>query len=314
MATRIAGRSFGCTEQRARRLLVIYNPTAGRRARGRIAAWLAALERLGAPITVRETERPGHAEELARAADPERYDAVAVAGGDGTINEVANGLAGSSLPMAILPLGTANVLAAELDLPRDPASLARIAALAPARTVWPGEILFPGAAGGRLFLLMAGVGFDAEVIEHLDLALKRRTGKAAYAVSILARMRHYRDVRYRAVIDGETIDSASLVAARAHFYGGRFVLAPAARLDDPHLHVVLFERGGRGAVLAYLAAMLRGTISRRPDVRILRAERVELIAPEHALVHADGDICGRLPVTLRVAEAPLRIVAPDRRP
>src|SRR5689334_10579350 len=95
-----------------RRLLVIHNPTAGRRAAARLARWLAHLRELSAPVELQATEARGHAEALARAADPARFDAVAVAGGDGTINEVVNGLAASPLPMALLPLGTANVLAA----------------------------------------------------------------------------------------------------------------------------------------------------------------------------------------------------------
>src|SRR5690242_2983746 len=91
----------------ARRLLVIYNPTSGRRRRKRLAAWLTRLQALGAAATLAETTGPRHAEALARAADPRDFDAVAVAGGDGTINEAANGLRHSLLPLAVLPLGTA---------------------------------------------------------------------------------------------------------------------------------------------------------------------------------------------------------------
>src|SRR5579883_3499293 len=245
---------------RARRLLVIYNPAAGRRKRRRLGRWLSCLDSLGAAVTVSETAGPRHAERLARAADPAQYDAVAVAGGDGTINEAVNGLAGSPLPLALLPLGTANVLAAEIGLPRSLPALARIAAFAPARPVWPGEAVPEGAGPGRRFLIMAGIGFDAEVVEHLDLRLKRRIGKLAYVASILGRLRAYHPGGYRAELGGTAITAASLVAAKAHFYGGRFVLAPAARLDVPSFQVVLFQRAGRGAALGYLAAMGLGTL------------------------------------------------------
>src|SRR5258708_21139587 len=97
-------------ERRARRLLVIYNPTSGRRRRRKLDRWLMNLRSMGADVTLSETTAPRHAEELARAADPARVDAVAVAGGDGTINDAVNGLAGSPLPLAVFPLGTANVL------------------------------------------------------------------------------------------------------------------------------------------------------------------------------------------------------------
>jgi diacylglycerol kinase (ATP) len=299
-------------ERRPRRLLVIFNPTAGRRARSRLARWLGCLEALGADVTLRETRAPRHAEALAEAADPALFDAVAVAGGDGTINEAVNGLAGSPLPLAILPLGTANVLAAEMGLPRGVAELARIAAWAPARPVWPGEALADGATTGRRFLVMAGIGFDAEVVEHLDLKLKRRTGKLAYVASILGRLRDYRPCSYRAELDGVPVEGASLVAAKSHFYGGRFVLAPAARLDEPRLDVVLFEHAGRRAALGYMAAMAAGLLHRCPSVRVVPARDVRLSEPAGAAVQLDGDIQLRLPARLRIAAAPLQLIQPER--
>ncbi len=297
-------------EGRARRLLVIYNPTAGRRAQGRLTAWLDHLEALGAAVTLAETTGRGHAELLARDADPAAFDAVAAAGGDGTINEVVNGLAHSPLPLAILPLGTANVLAAEIGLPRRLAALARIAAFAPARPVWPGEAVPPGAASGRRFLIMAGIGFDAEVVERLDEGLKRRVGKLAYVAGIFGRLRDYRPRRYRALADGVAVEAASLIAAKAHFYGGRFVLAPAARLEEPSFHLVIFERPGRIAALGYLAAMVAGMVPRLRHLRILPARTVVLTEPTGAGVQIDGDIRIRLPATLRIAATPLGIIGP----
>jgi diacylglycerol kinase (ATP) len=299
----------------ARRLLVIYNPTAGNRAQRRLAVWLACLEQLGAPVTLCETNAPRHAEALARAADPALVDAVVAAGGDGTINEVMNGLAGSPLPLGVLPLGTANVLAGEIGLPSSPMDVARVLAFAPARPVWPGEAWAAGAAAGRRFLIMAGVGFDADVIEALDLPLKRHLGKLglgklAYVASIMGRLRDYRPCSYRAELDGIAVDGASLVAAKAHFYGGRFVLAPAARLDDPAFQVVLFERGGRGAALGYMAAMAAGVLPRCQSVRVVPAREVRLIKPTGAGVQIDGDIHVRLPVTLRIASTPLGLIQP----
>jgi diacylglycerol kinase (ATP) len=298
-------------ERRARRLLVIHNPTAGQRAKWRLARWLACLDRIGAAVTLRETCGPRHAEALARAADPALFDAVAVAGGDGTINEAVNGLAHSTLPLAILPLGTANVLAAEIGLPRRLAELARIAALAPARPVWPGEALADGAAAGRRFLVVAGIGFDAEVVERLDRALKHRTGKLAYVVSILGRLRDYRPCRYRAELDGVPVEGASLVAAKSHFYGGRFVLAPAARLDEPRLEVVLFGHASRGAALTYMARMALGVLQRCPSVRVVPACEVRLNEPAGAAVQLDGDVQLRLPARLRIARTPLQLIQPE---
>ncbi len=296
-------------ERRARRLLVIYNPIAGGRKRRRLAAWLGHLAALGAEVTLAETEAPHHAEALARAADPDRVDAVAVAGGDGTINEAVNGLAASRLPLALLPLGTANVLANEIGLPRRLAALARIAAFAPARPVWPGEAM-PESGEGRRFLIMAGIGFDAEVVEHLDLAWKRRAGKLAYVASIVGRLRDYRERCYRAEFDGAAVEGASLVAAKSHFYGGRFVLAPAARLDQPSLQLVVFGRAGRGAALGYLAAMGLGRLQHCRTLRILSGEVLHLLEPAGAPVQLDGDIRLRLPARIAIARTPLQLIQP----
>jgi diacylglycerol kinase (ATP) len=294
--------------QSPRRLRVIYNPTAGFRRRRKLAALLLALDRLGAKVTLAETRGRGHAIELAQEAADAGCDAVVAAGGDGTINEVANGLWGTSVPLALLPLGTANVLAAELDLPRSAERLAELAAFAPARTVWPGEIVEDGVARGRIFLLMAGVGFDAAVIAHVDPALKRRFGKAAFVASSLMRILRYELTRYPARIDGMPYECASLVAARAHFYGGRFVLAPQASLDERRLDVVLFEKSGPVAAFAYSAAMVLGTLQRRSDLRVIEAKEVELPGPAGALVQLDGDICATLPARIRLADAPLQLI------
>jgi YegS/Rv2252/BmrU family lipid kinase len=298
------------TEPSARRLLVIYNPTSGRRKRSRLRRWLARLDALGSAVSLAETKGPRHAEALAQAADPERFDAVAVAGGDGTINEVVNGLRRSPLPLAIFPLGTANVLAAELGLPRAIAALAEIAAFHPPRRVWPGEAAPEGGGPSRRFLVMAGIGFDAEVVEHVDLALKRRAGKLAYVASILGRLRQYRPSCYRGEIAGRAIEGASLVVAKAHFYGGRFVLAPKARVDQPAFEVVVFGEAGRGAALRYMAAMSLGLIGRCRSISVLTATSIALSEPVGAPIQLDGDVELRLPARLTIAAAPLAVVAP----
>jgi diacylglycerol kinase (ATP) len=296
--------------EKPRRLLVLYNPTAGARKRRKLEHFLAHLRDLGAQVSLSETRGPGHAEALARAADPARLDAVVVAGGDGTINEAANGLAASKLPLALLPLGTANVLANEIGLPRSLKALALLAAFAPARAVWPGEATAEGAASGRRFLVMAGIGFDANVVEHLDLAWKRRLGKLAYVASILGRLCDYRPCFYRGEVDGAPVEGASLVAAKAHFYGGRFVLAPRARLAEKRLEVVVFGHAGRGAALGYMAAMTLGLLQRCRSLRILPGRSVRLLEPAGAAVQLDGDIQLRLPARLGIAPTPLMLIAP----
>jgi len=292
-----------------RRILAIYNPTAGRRARGKFERFRAGLVRLGASVTVAETNAPLHAKALAESADPAHFDAIAVAGGDGTINEAVNGIVCSGLPLAILPLGTANVLANELGLPREPEALAEIAALSPARAIVPAEIITAERNEPWRFLLMAGIGFDAEVVAHLNLKLKRKIGKGAYALGSLQQLARQERRQFEARVDGKSETPASLVVARAHFYGGRFVLAPEARLDQPALHTVLFPGASRLATLRYMTAVVTGTLKRQCDVEIRGAREIELAGPEGAPVQIDGDVRAHLPASIRLAAAPLALIA-----
>jgi YegS/Rv2252/BmrU family lipid kinase len=293
----------------ARRLLLIYNPTAGRRAQDRLACWRRALTQLGVQITLAETQAPLHAQELARDAEPARFDAVAVAGGDGTINEAVNGLMVSKLPLAVLPLGTANVLAQELNLPRGIEALAQIAAFAPARPVWPGEIMAKGMTEPWRFLLMAGIGFDAEVVANIDLRWKRRLGKGAYVIESLKQLARHAPRGFTTRINELDRNPAALVIARAHFYGGRFVLAPKARLDEPLLHAVLFPGPSRLAALRYMTAMVTGRLARQRDVEFHTAERIVIDGPDTVPVQIDGDIRAYLPVSIGLAAEPLQIIA-----
>jgi YegS/Rv2252/BmrU family lipid kinase len=293
---------------RKRRLLVIHNPTAGRRSLRRLHRFLAQLGRLDVAVVLRETLARGDAEAFARAADAAEFDAVVAAGGDGTINEVVNGLADSALPLAVMPLGTGNVLANEIGLPRNPERLAEIAVAGAARPIWIGEV------AGRRFVMMAGIGFDAAVVAGLDLALKRRVGKLAFVKEIIAQLWHHGACRYRVSCEGADHLPASAVIANGRFYAGRFVLAPAARLDDPALQLVLFMSTGRLAMIRYLLAMALGRVHRLPDVRILRTARLTVAGPVGAGVEADGDIVATLPVTISVGARPLWLIQPAGAP
>jgi diacylglycerol kinase (ATP) len=309
---RRVGGGEGAPAGRARRLLVIYNPTAGRYSARRLRRFLDRLAALAVPVTLRATAARGDAEAFARAAvageNGGEFDAVVAAGGDGTINEVVSGLGGADLPLAIMPLGTANVLANEIGLPRDPERLAEIAASAAALPVWTGEVRADGVV--RRFVMMAGIGFDAAVVAGLDPALKRRWGKLAYVIEIVAQLARHRAAPYRITCAGEAIPVAAAVIAKGRFYAGRFVLAPAARLDAPSLELVLFLRGGRLAVLRYLVAMALGCVHRLRDVRILRAPSATVTGPPGAPVHADGDIVATVPVSVGIAAQPLRLIRP----
>ncbi|WP_298369333.1 diacylglycerol kinase family protein [Azospirillum sp.] len=285
-----------------RRLLVIHNPVAGGRRARRLRAVVERLEtQHGVQVLVRSTGGRGDAEAFARDVVPGTVDAVVAAGGDGTINEVINGLAthaaaGRAVPLGIVPMGTANVLAGELGLPTDPDGVARV--LSGERTA----LIHPAVANGRVFSMMAGVGLDARVVECVDTRLKRRIGKGAYVVETLKQLATRPDVRYRVSLDGGPAQEvAAVIAAKGHFYGGRFVCAPDARLTEPELQVCLFPRGGRWNALRYVWGVTAGRLRHFPDYRVIPAQRLRIEGPVGDAVQGDGDVAARLPVDIALA-------------
>ena len=310
----------------ARRCLVIYNPTAGRRRRRKLEAALAVLRTRDIAVDLADTTGSGDAETMARDIE-DGVSMVVVAGGDGTIKGAVDGLmeraaAGRSVPpLGVLPLGTANVLAAELGLPSDPVDAAAV--LADGATA----DIHLGRADGRCFLIMAGVGFDAAVVARINPAMKRVLGKAAYVFESLRELLRPQGRRYRVVLAGEEIDVAAVVLANGHYYGGRFVLAPSASLTAPELQVCLFLQSGRLSIVRYFVAIALslpgrwgsgshgvaatlGLLPRPEDYRVVLATEVSVTGPPGAPVQGDGDIIGSLPMTAGMAPGTLRVIVP----
>jgi diacylglycerol kinase (ATP) len=282
--------------------LVVFNPTAGGRKARRLASAMKLLRTRGAVPALATTTARGDAEALARRTLAGRT--IIVAGGDGTINEAVNGLiAAGGGRLAVIPLGTANVLAAELGIE----NLAQAAEVAVAGRplLW-----HPGLANGRAFVLMAGVGFDAHVVAALSPRLKRYLGRAAYVLEMLRQLHRFRFPTYRVSIDGRAREAASIVVTHARYYGGRFVLAPGAQLDRAELHVCLFRRGGRWRAIRYAIALALNLLPRSSEVEILRAKRVEIEGPAGDPVQGDGDIIARLPVAIELSSVTLELMRP----
>lgn len=323
------------------RVLIIYNPIAGSRRPGLMEEVQQKLAAGGCAVELKPTTDRGDAEiwarELALTSNHGGFDAILVAGGDGTVNEALNGLqqaadAGCRVlpPMAILPLGTANVLAREIGLKTDADSIARTVLNGEARPVFCGEIdttceedgsgIMDGLCSLRRFMLMAGIGLDAHVVENVSSKLKKAIGKGAYVLRTLQEIARNRKGRYRLQIepaDGSANrqrDVAAAILARGRFYGGSFIAAPEARLTDPALHVCMFRYGGPLAALAYGAALPLNLLPRMPGVEIIRARAITISQPEGVEraepVQADGDLLSRLPATVRLARQPLPLVMP----
>lgn len=287
-----------------RKLLIIHNPTAGRRNRRRLDRVLALLDAAGARFEIEPTRGRGHAEAIARAAGAPAFDAIVACGGDGTINEVVNGLSRSSMPLGIVPMGTANVLAAELGLSSRPRGIAETILGGEPKTVWPGVV------NGHRFTLMAGIGFDARVTAAVNLGVKRLLGRGAYAAETLRQWLGWRGGDYLVRIDGAEYRAAWVIVAKSRYYGGRFVCAPAASLLKPELHVCLMERPGRIHLARYMTAIAAGRLSKLRDCRIMVGRDIEIEGRADEPVQADGDAVGRLPVRIRIDSNPLRVLMP----
>jgi YegS/Rv2252/BmrU family lipid kinase len=253
---------------------------------------------------VRVTERPGHAEEIARGVTPGEVDIVAAAGGDGTINEVVNGLRGTGVALGIIPLGTANVVADEIGLKKDPVIVARALASGPIKPI------YVGLCNGRRFVMMAGVGFDANVVARVPLALKKVLGPLAYVWT--AGVQGFRDpfTSCDVMIDGAPHKSVSVVACNGRRYGGPFIAAPTANLADDSFQVVLMKGRGLFSVTRYGVALLVGKVGIWPDVDVLTGRDVTITGVPGQAVQADGDIIAALPARIQIDPEPVRLVYP----
>jgi diacylglycerol kinase (ATP) len=287
-------------------MIVVFNPAAGMRRASLMWRVLDVLVANGVRIELSETHRPGHAEALAREAVCRGSSMVVAAGGDGTIAEVANGLMGSTARLGVIPLGTANVMAHELELPFEPRAVAAALAFGRTRPIWPGVVRT--TEGSRLFVQMVGVGFDAQVVHHLPVALKRMFGRGAYVIQTLRELAGYRFPTIHLRLDGEVTQAASVIVSKGRLYGGRFVLAPSACAGEPGFSVVLFDHSGIAAGLLYGAALPLNLLSRAPGVRHVRARQVDFIDNEALPAQADGDAVGWTPIAVTDAPAAIQMV------
>lgn len=260
----------------------------------------------GWQVEVTPTRYAGHAIELARAAAEQGYEIVAAAGGDGTVNEIVNGIAHTRTALAVLPFGTGNVWVRELKLPLNPLEAA--AALGVGHTV----SLDLGMAGERYFLLMAGVGFDAAVTRAVHPEAKRKLKLLAYLVQAVLTARDIRGTRTRIELDGRVVKGRVLmvVIGNSRLYGGFLQITHQATLTDGLLDVAVINgQDVRSAPLHILSILLR-RYNFNPDMNYYRAQEVQISSATPLEVQVDGDAIGTTPMTFRVAPGALRALVP----
>jgi len=287
------------------RIKLIANPVAGGNALPTIRRAEECLVRRGCRVELILTGARGDARNAAAAARSEGFDRIVAAGGDGTLNEVINGLAPSAIPLAFLPLGTTNVFALEAGIPFDVEKACAIALDGVPQPVCL------GLAGDTRFLLMAGAGFDADVVYRVSGRLKRWTGKLAYLASALRTLAGPPPVPLEVVReDGKALRGYHVIIGNGRLYGGRFSVTPDASLTEEALDVCVFLKKGRLGLLRCAARVAAGRRLAPPDAETFKARRVTLHGAG-VPVQIDGDYLGRLPMTFRALPGELVLVLPQ---
>jgi YegS/Rv2252/BmrU family lipid kinase len=253
-----------------------------------------------------ETAGPGDATGLATKAAKDGVPLLLVCGGDGTLNEAVNGLAGTETAMAVIPAGTVNLWAREVGLMKRPVEAVRLAVEGVRRRVDLGR------AGERYFLLMAGYGVDAAVAHRVSHGIKGRLGAAAYALSAARQAMVYRSSRIDVTMDGErrAMNVLQLIAGNTRNYAGLTQVTREALVDDGRLDLCVYEGRSRWDILWLSLLTLLGRHGRSRKVTQRRVERLELTWQTPLLAQLDGEAIAESPVEVTVAPAALWVMTP----
>lgn len=295
-----------------RHATLISNPKTGRYGSRRlrsIQAVASQLESLGVSVSLKLTAGPGDATEIAARAASNGTSDVIVAGGDGTINEAIQGLAGSKARLAIIPRGTANVLARELGLPLDDEQATAVAARGNARRIHLGAAIDETTGTKRLFVLMAGIGLDASVVRGVRPRLKKRIGQGAFWISGLSHLADWKPHPFTLEIEGRSYSGTFAAIGNAPRYGGDLAITPGARLDAPEFEVCIIDTVSRLRYLHLLShAMRAGMPQDQPEVKFIKTAAVRALGD--APVQVDGELIGQLPMRFEIASESLEVIVP----
>ena len=298
---------FAVSTDARKETLVIVNPAAhnvpSRKRLDEADRWLRAQ---GWQVEWRETDEPGRATELAAGAAGQGLPLVFVCGGDGTLNEAANGLAGSDTALAAIRAGTVNIWAKEMGIPRRPLAAVKAAVEGERRRIDLGR------AGERYFLLMAGYGLDGAIARRVHLGLKSRLGAATYAIAAVREALRYRSSPVTLRFDGEehAAQVLILVVGNTRNYAGLVEITREAQVDDGLLDVCVFQgKGTLDIVLHALRTLLRRHLQSK-KVLYRKTRRLELAWSDPLPVQLDGDAYELSPTQVEVVPGALWVAVP----
>ena len=282
--------------------VVILNPAARGERANRLRAKVEAITR-GAILCA--TSRAGEAETLARHAAEEGFEKIVAAGGDGTINEIVNGIAGQNVTLGLIPVGTMNVFATELGLPAN--DLRRCWDIIQENRTRPVDL---PSANGKHFVQLAGVGLDAQVVKETSRAFKRNFGPLSYMISA-AQIASRQPPRLRIESENAVTQEGSFVlVGNGRLYGGRFPFFKQAVIDDGLLDVIVFKRLNYFEIIRYLQNVVFTRQITAPEVEYFQTSRLRVSSEENVPVETDGELVGSCPVEFRIQKGGLRVLTP----
>ena len=282
--------------------VVIFNPAARGTRGNRLRAQVESITR-GATLCA--TSHAGEAEGLARSAAAEGFERIVAAGGDGTINEIVNGIAGRNVALGLLPVGTMNVFATELGLPTN--DLRRCWEIIQENRTRPVDL---PSANGKHFVQLAGVGLDAQVVKETSRAFKRNFGPLSYMISA-AQIASRQPPHLRIESENAVTEEGSFVlVGNGRLYGGRFPFFKQAQIDDGLLDVIVFKRLNYVEIIRYLQNVIFTSQITAPEVEYFQTDRLKVSSDESVPVEIDGELIGTCPVEFQIRGGGLRVLAP----
>ncbi|MFA7233921.1 MAG: diacylglycerol kinase family protein [Terrimicrobiaceae bacterium] len=285
-----------------KKVLVILNPAAKS---DRARAMKEKIEALSPRIVVRMTSAAGDARELAGRALDEGFEAIVAAGGDGTVNEVANGVAGSDARFGILPVGTMNVFASELGIPQN--NLA--AAWGVIGEGFLRELDLP-MANDSFFVQLAGIGLDAEVVRLTTPESKKSLGPVSYLLTLAQVAAVRPPVVLLDPVDSHRREGSFVLVGNGRLYGGPFELFKNARLDDGLLDVLVFKNQSHWDVVRYFQAIAFGSHADLPDVEYFQTKAMNVHSSASVPVELDGELADVLPCAFGFHSKKFSVIAP----
>ena len=259
------------------------------------------------------TQGPGTAGAIARRHIAEGAELILAAGGDGTINEIAEGVVFSEVPLGILPAGTANVLANEMGMGSSLESAAlQVTECIPTRISVGRLLCMNGSERSRIFLLMAGIGLDAKIVYNLNLPLKARIGKLAYYIGGFSLVGRHLD-EFEVSVEGRRLTCSFALISKVRNYGGDLEIARNTSLLDDRFEVVLFEGRNSFRYLKYLVRVAAGKLAGVRGVSLIRSKAACMsgTADRRVYIQVDGEYAGHLPARVEMVPDALTLLMPE---